>query len=160
MESICYCKVRLILCYSQRRLWDSTETWKQPSQRATGAAVPLKGILNSKVNKDKTHTSCLIWRHYRWIMINAQNRMCLSSKALIQLMAAAVSRRDMAYFTFGNKELAKEIQSMHEILTINKVTVGKYIHWTQNTQVLIGLIIEHNNRVTQTKIDSFSPIDF
>ncbi|XP_042621656.1 poly(ADP-ribose) glycohydrolase-like [Cyprinus carpio] len=46
-------------------------------------------------------------------------------KALIQLMAAAVSGRDMAYFTFGNKELAKEIQRMHEMLTINKVTVGK-----------------------------------
>ncbi|XP_016366040.1 poly(ADP-ribose) glycohydrolase-like [Sinocyclocheilus rhinocerous] len=49
-------------------------------------------------------------------------------KALIQLMAAAVAGRDMAYFTAGNKELAKEIQRMHEILTINKVTVGKYIH--------------------------------
>uniref|UniRef100_A0A673KP60 poly(ADP-ribose) glycohydrolase n=1 Tax=Sinocyclocheilus rhinocerous TaxID=307959 RepID=A0A673KP60_9TELE len=44
-------------------------------------------------------------------------------KALIQLMAAAVAGRDMAYFTAGNKELAKEIQRMHEILTINKVTV-------------------------------------
>ncbi|XP_016366104.1 poly(ADP-ribose) glycohydrolase-like [Sinocyclocheilus rhinocerous] len=46
-------------------------------------------------------------------------------KALIQLMAAAVAGRDVAYFTAGNKELAKEIQRMHEILTINKVTVGK-----------------------------------
>lgn len=50
-------------------------------------------------------------------------------KALIQLMAAAVRGRDMAYFTFGNKELAKEIQSMHEILTINKVTVDKLYNW-------------------------------
>ncbi|XP_026076201.1 poly(ADP-ribose) glycohydrolase-like [Carassius auratus] len=74
--------------------------------------------------KIKGHTSCLIWRHYRWIMINAQNRMCLSFKALIQLMAAAVNRRDMAYFIFGNKELAKEIQTMHEMLTMKKVTVA------------------------------------
>uniref|UniRef100_A0A8C1LLF4 poly(ADP-ribose) glycohydrolase n=1 Tax=Cyprinus carpio TaxID=7962 RepID=A0A8C1LLF4_CYPCA len=50
-------------------------------------------------------------------------------KALIQLMAAAVNERDMAYFSFGNKELAKEIQSMHEILTINKVTVDKLYNW-------------------------------
>uniref|UniRef100_A0A8C2K3E6 poly(ADP-ribose) glycohydrolase n=1 Tax=Cyprinus carpio TaxID=7962 RepID=A0A8C2K3E6_CYPCA len=50
-------------------------------------------------------------------------------KALIQLMAAAVRGRDMAYFTFGNKELAKEIQRMHEILTINKVTVDKLYNW-------------------------------
>ncbi|KTF79299.1 hypothetical protein cypCar_00044182 [Cyprinus carpio] len=62
-------------------------------------------------------------------------------KALIQLMAAAVSRRDMAYFTFGNKELAKEIQRMHEILTINKVTVGKYIHCHRNTQKQIAYTI-------------------
>lgn len=59
--------------------------------------------------------------------VNAQNTMCLSLKALIQLMAAAVAERDMAYFTAGNKELAKELQSMHEALTRNNVTVGKYI---------------------------------
>ncbi|XP_043087500.1 poly(ADP-ribose) glycohydrolase isoform X2 [Puntigrus tetrazona] len=46
-------------------------------------------------------------------------------KALIQLMAAAVAERDMAYFTFGNKHLAFEIQRMHEILTTNNVTVDK-----------------------------------
>lgn len=57
--------------------------------------------------------------------------MCLSSKALIQLMAAAVAERDMAYFTAGNKELANEIQEIHEILTKNNVTVGKCIHCYQ-----------------------------
>lgn len=60
------------------------------------------------------------------MMINALNRMCLSSKALIQLMAAAVADRDMAYFTFGNEHLAYEVQRMHEILTQNRVTVGTY----------------------------------
>ncbi len=59
--------------------------------------------------------------------------MCLSSKALIQLMAAAVAERDMAYFTFSNKELANEVQEIHEILTKNKVTVGKCIHCYPNT---------------------------
>ncbi|XP_052463469.1 poly(ADP-ribose) glycohydrolase-like [Carassius gibelio] len=47
-------------------------------------------------------------------------------KALIQLMAAAVNGRDMAYFIFGNKELAKEIQTMHEMLTMKKVTVDQH----------------------------------
>lgn len=59
--------------------------------------------------------------------------MCLSSKALIQLMAAAVAERDLAYFTFGNEHLAYEVQRMHEILAKNSVTVGKYINciWKQ-----------------------------
>ncbi|XP_056117556.1 poly(ADP-ribose) glycohydrolase [Rhinichthys klamathensis goyatoka] len=46
-------------------------------------------------------------------------------KALIQLMAAAVADRDMAYFTFGNEHLAYEVQRMHEILAQNRVTVDK-----------------------------------
>lgn len=50
-------------------------------------------------------------------------------KALIQLMAAAVAERDMAYFTFSNKELANEVQEIHEILTKNKVTVDKLYKW-------------------------------
>ncbi|KAK7120977.1 hypothetical protein R3I94_020831 [Phoxinus phoxinus] len=46
-------------------------------------------------------------------------------KALIQLMAAAVADRDLAYFTFGNEHLAYEVQRMHEILSQNRVTVDK-----------------------------------
>ncbi|XP_067290104.1 poly(ADP-ribose) glycohydrolase [Pseudorasbora parva] len=46
-------------------------------------------------------------------------------KALIQLMAAAVANRDMAYFTFGNKHLAYEVQRMHDILVKHRVTVDK-----------------------------------
>ncbi|XP_059401497.1 poly(ADP-ribose) glycohydrolase isoform X2 [Carassius carassius] len=53
-------------------------------------------------------------------------------KALIQLMAAAVNGRDMAYFTFGNKELAKEIQTMHDLLTMKKVTVDKLYNWLKD----------------------------
>lgn len=54
--------------------------------------------------------------------------MCLSSKALIQLMAAAVADRDMAFFTFGNEHLAFEVQRMHDILSKKSVTVGTYIN--------------------------------
>ncbi|CAM4728952.1 unnamed protein product [Leuciscus chuanchicus] len=46
-------------------------------------------------------------------------------KALIQLMAAAVADRDVAYFTFGNEDLAFEVQRMHDILAQNRVTVDK-----------------------------------
>lgn len=53
-------------------------------------------------------------------------------KALIQLMAAAVAERDMAYFTFRNEELANEVQEIHEILTKNKVTVDKLYKWLKD----------------------------
>ncbi|KAI2660264.1 Poly(ADP-ribose) glycohydrolase [Labeo rohita] len=44
-------------------------------------------------------------------------------------MAAAVAERDMAYFTFNNKQLAKDVQEMYKILTVNKVTVDKLYKW-------------------------------
>uniref|UniRef100_A0A4W4H6P9 poly(ADP-ribose) glycohydrolase n=1 Tax=Electrophorus electricus TaxID=8005 RepID=A0A4W4H6P9_ELEEL len=46
-------------------------------------------------------------------------------KALIQMMAAAVAQRDLAYFTFGNKEQALEVQKMYKYLKNNSITVGK-----------------------------------
>lgn len=41
------------------------------------------------------------------------------------MMAAAVAQRDLAYFTFENKEQAEELRRMHELLKIHKVTVGE-----------------------------------
>ncbi|XP_076876833.1 poly(ADP-ribose) glycohydrolase isoform X2 [Brachyhypopomus gauderio] len=46
-------------------------------------------------------------------------------KALIQMMAAAVAQRDLAYFTFGNKEQAEELQKIHHLLRKKGITVGK-----------------------------------
>ena len=34
-------------------------------------------------------------------------------KALLQLMAAAVSGRDVVYFTFGDRQLQEDLFSMH-----------------------------------------------
>ncbi|KAK2824333.1 hypothetical protein Q5P01_021508 [Channa striata] len=45
-------------------------------------------------------------------------------KALIQLMAAAEAGRDVAYFTFGDSELMKDVHKMHTFLKKNEVTVG------------------------------------
>ncbi|KAI4901043.1 hypothetical protein NFI96_034317 [Prochilodus magdalenae] len=45
-------------------------------------------------------------------------------KALIQMMAAAVAERDLAFFTFGNKNQAQELQRMHHFLKTHQVTVG------------------------------------
>ncbi|XP_036450844.1 poly(ADP-ribose) glycohydrolase isoform X2 [Colossoma macropomum] len=45
-------------------------------------------------------------------------------KALIQMMAAAVAKRDLAFFTFGKKEQAQDLQRMHHLLKARKVTVG------------------------------------
>ncbi|XP_061600935.1 poly(ADP-ribose) glycohydrolase isoform X2 [Cololabis saira] len=46
-------------------------------------------------------------------------------KALIQLMAAAEAGRDVAYFTFGDADLMKDVYGMHTFLTERKVTVGR-----------------------------------
>lgn len=41
-------------------------------------------------------------------------------------MAAAEAGRDMAYFTFGDAQLMRDVHDMHSFLTDNKVSVGKF----------------------------------
>lgn len=47
-------------------------------------------------------------------------------KVLIQLMAAAVSRRPIVYFTFGDKPLRDCISDMYWHLINHNISVGKY----------------------------------
>lgn len=53
------------------------------------------------------------------------NVLLLLFPALIQLMAAAKAGRDVAYFTFGDAELMRDVHDMHTFLTEKQVTVGK-----------------------------------
>ena len=46
-------------------------------------------------------------------------------KFLIQLMAAAENKRDMAYFTFGDRDLVRDGGDMYKFLVDNNITVGK-----------------------------------
>uniref|UniRef100_A0A7N5ZU89 poly(ADP-ribose) glycohydrolase n=1 Tax=Anabas testudineus TaxID=64144 RepID=A0A7N5ZU89_ANATE len=46
-------------------------------------------------------------------------------KALIQLMAAAEAGRDVAYFTFGDAQLMRDVHEMHTFLTERQVTIGQ-----------------------------------
>ncbi|KAK7901766.1 hypothetical protein WMY93_018535 [Mugilogobius chulae] len=46
-------------------------------------------------------------------------------KALIQLMAAAEAGRDVAYFTFGDAQLMRDVHEMHKFLTERRITVGR-----------------------------------
>ncbi|KAF7710427.1 poly(ADP-ribose) glycohydrolase isoform X1 [Silurus meridionalis] len=46
-------------------------------------------------------------------------------KALLQLMAAAEAGRDVAYFTFGDSGLMRDVHDLHKFLTDKHVTVGK-----------------------------------
>ncbi|XP_071485165.1 poly(ADP-ribose) glycohydrolase-like [Diadema antillarum] len=46
------------------------------------------------------------------------------TKGLLQLMAAAMAGRDVAYFSFGDKELCDDMAAMHEFLCSQAVTVG------------------------------------
>lgn len=47
-------------------------------------------------------------------------------KALLQLMAAAQTGRNVAYFTFGDPDLRDKLGDMHKFLDKNNVTVGEY----------------------------------
>uniref|UniRef100_A0A3Q2YKB0 poly(ADP-ribose) glycohydrolase n=1 Tax=Hippocampus comes TaxID=109280 RepID=A0A3Q2YKB0_HIPCM len=58
-------------------------------------------------------------------------------KALIQLMAAAEAGRDVAYFTFGDALLMRDVHDMHTFLTEKQVTVGR----------LYGLLNQYSNLV-------------
>lgn len=50
--------------------------------------------------------------------------------ALIQLLAAAETGRDVVYFTFNDKELMHEVHRMHSFLVENNKTVGEYFwYW-------------------------------
>ncbi|XP_037321621.2 poly(ADP-ribose) glycohydrolase [Pungitius pungitius] len=49
-------------------------------------------------------------------------------KALIQLMAAAEAGRDVAYFTFGDAQLMRDVHEIHTFLTERQVTVGRLYH--------------------------------
>ncbi|XP_076016467.1 poly(ADP-ribose) glycohydrolase [Genypterus blacodes] len=46
-------------------------------------------------------------------------------KALIQLMAAAEAGRDVAYFTFGDAQLMRDVYQLHTFLSSRQVTVGR-----------------------------------
>lgn len=61
------------------------------------------------------------------------------SPALIQLMAAAEAGRDVAYFTFGDAQLMRDVHEIHTFLTERQVTVGK-TH-TQNQMFLVFLFL-------------------
>uniref|UniRef100_A0AAR2KZ90 poly(ADP-ribose) glycohydrolase n=1 Tax=Pygocentrus nattereri TaxID=42514 RepID=A0AAR2KZ90_PYGNA len=45
-------------------------------------------------------------------------------KALLQIMAAAEAGRDVAYFTFGDAELMRDVHDLHTFLTDRHITVG------------------------------------
>ena len=74
------------------------------------------------------------WYHYllqgktqHKFYINACNFFFpLLLSALIQILAAAESGRDIVYFTFGDVELMRDIYSMHTFLCEKNQTVGEH----------------------------------
>uniref|UniRef100_A0A8B9LAD4 poly(ADP-ribose) glycohydrolase n=1 Tax=Astyanax mexicanus TaxID=7994 RepID=A0A8B9LAD4_ASTMX len=56
-------------------------------------------------------------------------------KALLQLMAAAEAGRDVAYFTFGDADLMRDVHDLHTFLTDRQVTVGKNIFHLEPTEI-------------------------
>ncbi|KAG7492729.1 hypothetical protein MATL_G00017930 [Megalops atlanticus] len=46
-------------------------------------------------------------------------------KALLQMLAAAEAGRDVAYFTFGDSDLMRDVHEMHSFLTQRRISVGQ-----------------------------------
>ncbi|XP_058652424.1 poly(ADP-ribose) glycohydrolase [Onychostoma macrolepis] len=58
-------------------------------------------------------------------------------KALLQLMAASEAGRDMAYFTFGDEELMRDVNDLYKFLKDKCVTVGTlYFYLKQYSNVV------------------------
>jgi hypothetical protein len=89
-------------------------------------------------------------------------------KALIQLMACCVNRRNLAYFTFGEEELKDQIEGMFNWLCENEVTVGnlwKYLQefradkYTDRPQKLYTFIPKAHSRALEVK-DALDNVTF
>uniref|UniRef100_A0A3P8SCX4 poly(ADP-ribose) glycohydrolase n=1 Tax=Amphiprion percula TaxID=161767 RepID=A0A3P8SCX4_AMPPE len=53
-------------------------------------------------------------------------------KAVIQLMAAAKTRKGLAFFTFGDEHLERSLQQIHHLLVTEEVTVGELYRLLEN----------------------------
>lgn len=87
-----------------------------------------------KMNRELNKAYCGFVRHG----VNPQNLSAVATgnwgcgafggdtrlKALLQLMAAAEAGRDVAYFTFGDEELMRDVHDLHTFLKDRHVTVG------------------------------------
>lgn len=55
------------------------------------------------------------------------------------MLAAAEAGRDVAYFTFGDKQLMTDVHDMHSFLTLNNISVGKKEHIPTFSLLLFSL---------------------
>lgn len=46
--------------------------------------------------------------------------------ALIQLMAAAVAKRGVVFFTFGDEVLMEQLEKIYHLLVTEGITVGQF----------------------------------
>ena len=59
-------------------------------------------------------------------------------KALLQWMAASVAKRDVVYFTFDKQELQEELNTIHNLVLSNKVTVSQM--WSMLNQYHTNIV--------------------
>lgn len=80
-----------------------------------------------------------------------------SFSALIQLMAAAEAGRDVAYFTFGDAQLMRDVYEIYTFLTDKRITVGK--SHTQN-QIMSHFVGGVSVRAVVTCLVSPASVEF
>lgn len=86
----------------------------------------------------------------------------ISFSALIQLMAAAEAGRDVAYFTFGDAQLMRDVHRIHNFLTEQQVSVGTSHTPKQMFRFIAGVsvlgAVSHTHTPTHTESSSDSKL--
>lgn len=101
-----------------------------------------------RTNANRKHLSAVATGNWGCGAFGGDTRL----KALIQLMAAAEAGRDMAYFTFGDAQLMRDVHKMHTFLTERQVTVGRLYTLLNQYSSLVC----KNCRTTQPDVSLYS----
>ncbi|XP_063089848.1 poly(ADP-ribose) glycohydrolase isoform X3 [Cavia porcellus] len=91
------------------------------ANRFVGGGVTSAGLVQEEI-RFLINPELIVARLFTEVLDHNE---CLIITALIQILAAAAAERDVAYFTFGDSELMRDIYSMHTFLTERKLTVGE-----------------------------------
>lgn len=125
MFFICSCRFYMTLMCPWRHTVDLRVMGaaSPTSPRASGAVE-----LSTETHNSKVPTS--IHQYTDWsLQIKPQTCLDLSSSssrsAVIQLMAAARAKRGMAFFTFGDDLLKRDLERIHHLLLKEATTVGE-----------------------------------
>lgn len=103
------------------------KTMNQTLPQASGAAERSRETLNSKVVTFFRVRQCRCLPTGNLLKNKARFSVSFS-QAVIQMMAAARAGRGLAFFTFMDENLKEEMETIHQLLLTERVTVGEMFY--------------------------------